>query len=277
MKVVHVCVLILLAVPGAGFAQKKQLQELQRDMALLQDEVRGLGEKLAALTEVVQQTLDRVNETNTTVAMIDSSLQEGLKQQQKELTAPIAQLGTKVDQMSDEFRYLKESVADMGSRVTKLQTQVTDLKSAMQILSAPPAPPAATTAEGTVPAVSGATLFDNALRDQFGGKPDLALSEYQDFLKSFPNSDLAPAAQFHIGEIHYNKGDFQAAYKAFDLVLEKYPDNDKTPDAMFMKAMSLAQAGQRRSAAVEYRALVKKYPDSEVARKAQEELKKLGY
>ena len=46
---------------------------------------------------------------------------------------------------------------------------------------------------------------------------------------------------------------------------------------MFMKAMSLARTNRRRSAAVEYRALVKKYPDSEVARKAQDELKKLGY
>ena len=106
---------------------------------------------------------------------------------------------------------------------------------------------------------------------------DLALAQYQDYLRDFPNTDLAPVAQYSIGEIHYIKGEYKQAQQAFDLVLEKYPENERTADAMYMKGMSLARAGQTRSAARELRALLKKYPDSGLAAKAETELKDLGY
>lgn len=264
---------VLLLLPGALFAQKREIQELQRDMALLQDEVRMMNQKLASLTVMVEQVLDRVNNTNTEVTVLDSSLKDTLKEQEKSIAAPVAALGAKVDRMSDEFRFVRESVADLGARLGKLQTQVSDLRSAMQVMSAPPPPPGAS---GAPAATSAEALFDNARRDQSGGKMDLALAQYQDFLNYFPNSDLAPAAQYSIGEIHYGKGDYKSALEAFDLVLEKYPENEKTPDAMYMKGMSLLNSGQKRAAAREFRALVGKYPEGELAAKARGELKKLG-
>ncbi len=269
----RISVAVLLLVPGVLLGQKKEIQELQRDMALLQDEVRMMNQKLASLTVMVEQLLDRMNTTNTAVTVLDRNLKDSLKQQEKSIAAPVATLGTKVDRMSDEFRFVRESVADLGARVAKLQTQVSDLRSAMQVMAAPPPPPGGGTAP---PTTSAEALFNNARRDQSGGKPDLALAQYQEFLNYFPNSDLAPSAQYNIGEIHYGQGDYKAALEAFDLVLEKYPENEKTADAMYMKGMSLLNAGEKRAAAREFRALVAKYPDSELAAKARNELKKLG-
>ncbi len=276
MFVGRLCLIVLLAFPLAGFAQKKQIQELQRDMALMQDEVRSLNEKLTNLTVLVEQVLDKVNKTNTTVAVLDSSLKSSLKEQQKQMAVPLAGLNTKVDQMSDQFRFVRESVADLNSRIGRVQTQITDLRNAMQIMAAPPPPPSGNSGSQPV-AGSAETLFSNARRDQSGGKADLALAEYQDFLKAYPNTDLAPAAQYNIGEILYRRGEFDSARKAFDLVLEKYPENDKTVDAMFMKAKCLVASNQKRSAAREFRALIRKYPDTGLAEKAKAELKKLGY
>lgn len=274
MVVGRFCLIFLLAFPALGFGQKRQIQELQRDMALLQDEVRTVNEKLSNLTVLVEQTLDRVNNTNTTVTVLDGSLKESLKEQQKQMAVPIVGLSNKVDRMSDQFRFVRESVADLSSRVEKLQTQLSDLRNAVQIMAAPPPPPGG---GGPPVAQSAETLFNNARGDQSGGKADLALSEYQDFLKSFPNSDLAPAAQYNIGEIYYRRHEFAAARKAFDLLLEKYPENDKTADAIFMKAKCLLKVNQKRSAAREFRTLIKKYPDTGLAAKAKTELRKLGY
>ena len=284
MHVGRLCLLALLVFPLGGLAQKKQLQELQRDMALLQDEVRTMGERMSSLTILLEQVMDRVNNTNTSVTVLDSSLKQSFEEQQKQVSAPVANIGAKVDQMSDEFRFVRESVNDLTSRVGKLQAQVTDLKTSMQIMSAPPPPPAggAPTADAgsavpPLPSVSADALFNNAQRDQSGGKPELALMQYQDFLQQFPNSNLAPQAQYEIGQIHFTMGAIDDALKAFDLVLEKYPENPNTSNAMFMKALSLQSAGQRISAAREFRALVKKYPDTELAARAQAELAKLGY
>ncbi|MCW5976954.1 MAG: tetratricopeptide repeat protein [Bryobacteraceae bacterium] len=248
-------------------------------MALLQDQIRSTNDKLASLTLLVEQVLDRVNSANTSVVVLDKNVKETLRDQEKVLVAPVAALGSKVDSMSNEFRFVRESVADLNGRLGKLQTQVGDLKSAVDVLAAPPAPPPggyATPSGGGSPAMSADLLYNNARRDQTGGQLDLALAQYQEFVRNFPNADLAPQAEFHIGEIHYAKGDLQAAIEAFDLVLEKYPENQKTPDAMYMKAMSFAKAGDKASAGRELRALLKKYPDGEVAGKARSRLKELG-
>ncbi len=274
----RMAIFLLLACPGTAPAQKKQIQELQRDMALLQDQLRATNEKLASLAMLVEQVLDKVNNTNTAVAVLEKSVKDGLRDQEKHMVAPIAALGTKVDSMSGEFRSVRESVADLGMRIARMQTQIDDLKTSVQVLAAAPPPPApgATGPATAAPAVSADTLFNNARRDQSGGQLDLALAQYQDFLKAFPDSDLAPAAQYYIGEIYYTRKDYARAREAFDMVLEKYPENNKTPDAMYMKALSLARAGDKASAIRELRAMLQKYPTGETAEKARSQLKQLG-
>jgi len=280
MKLLLSTVVLSLLFPLACFAPSKEIVQLQRDMALLQDQVRTMqrafDEKMAALTVLVEQTLDRVNKANTAVAVLESTVRDRLREQEKTLVAPVAGVSSKVDQMSDEFRFVREAIADMNSRVGKLQAQVVDLGNAVKIMQAPPPPPG----ESSVPAPSGVSaqaLFSNAQRDQLGGNLDLALQQYQDYLRYFGNTDLAPVAQYSVGEIHYNKGDFDAALKAFDLVLERYPENQKTPDAMYMKGMALLKAGQRTAAAQEFRELLKRYPSGSLANRATAELKRLGY
>ncbi len=266
---------VLLVTPGLAQAQKKQIQELQRDMALLQDQLRATNEKLASLTSLVEQVLDRVNNTNTAMAVLEKSVKDSLREQEKHMAAPVAALGTRVESMAGEFRSVRESVADLNLRISRMQAQLEDLKTSVQVLAAPPPPPSPTAAAPAAPGVSAEALFNNARRDQSGGQLDLALAQYEDFLKAFPNNDLAPVAQYNIGEIYYNKRDYEQARKAFDLVLEKYPENPKTADAMYMKALSLARAGNRAGAIEELRALLKKYPNGEIAEKAQSQLKQL--
>lgn len=267
---------VLLVTPGLAQAQKKQIQELQRDMALLQDQLRATNEKLASLTSLVEQVLDRVNNTNTAMGLLEKSVKDSLREQEKHMAAPVAALGTRVESMAGEFRSVRESVADLNLRISRMQAQLEDLKTSVQVLAAPPPPPSPTAAAPTAaPGVSAEALFNNARRDQSGGQLDLALAQYEDFLKAFPNNDLAPVAQYNIGEIYYNKRDYEQARKAFDLVLEKYPENPKTADAMYMKALSLARAGNRAGAIEELRALLKKYPNGEIAEKAQSQLKQL--
>jgi tol-pal system protein YbgF len=108
------------------------------------------------------------------------------------------------------------------------------------------------------------------------GNSELALQQFQDFLKSFGTTEMAPNAQFYIGQINYNKGQLDSALQAFDAVLEKYTDNNKTADAMYMKGKTLLRLEQRTAAAEEFREVIKRFPSSDVAPKARAELKSLG-
>ena len=275
----------LLLSPAFSFAASREIQELQRDVAQLQEMVRNLqqsqNERMAALTVLVQQTVDASNKANTQVAVLENGIRQTLRDQEKNVVGPVAGLGTKVDQMATEFQALRESVAAISSQLSKLQVQVVDIGNAVKTIQAPPPPPpaagmGAAPAAGGLPPVPAGTLYNNAQNDRLGGKPDLALQEFQQYLQYYPQTDLAPNAQYYIGEIHFSQGDLESALREFDLVLEKYPDNAKTPDALFMKGQTLVKLGRRTQGGQEFQELIKRFPNHDLSKKACSQLQTMG-
>ncbi|NNE61305.1 MAG: tol-pal system protein YbgF [Woeseia sp.] len=61
---------------------------------------------------------------------------------------------------------------------------------------------------------------------------DEAAMGFEQFLVSFPESQLADNAQYWLAESHYVSGDFQEALGQFQIVVEKYPRSRKVPDAL---------------------------------------------
>ena len=284
----RLCVLILAAAPVVAFAAaSKEMQELQRDVALLQEQVRQLQQsqdkQLAAITVLVQQAVDAANRANTAVAVIQSSFQQNISQQESKVVAPVVGLSTRMDSLSNNFTTLQQSVADLTSLVVKLQSQMTDLNNAVKVMQAPaPAPPPTASAPPAAPAEapcpsSSTDLYANARRDLQGGKVDIALQEFGDYLRCFGSTDLAPNAQYYIGTIHLAQADYPTALTDFDTVLEKYSDNNKTPDALFYKGETLVKMDRRTDAQKEYRDLILRFPKDNMAARACSRLTDLGY
>jgi tol-pal system protein YbgF len=61
---------------------------------------------------------------------------------------------------------------------------------------------------------------------------DRAITAFQKFLVSFPDSSLADNAQYWLGEAHYVNKSFPEALAAFQRVIDKYPQSRKRPDAL---------------------------------------------
>ncbi len=135
----------LVLVPGLSFAQKREFVELQRDVAALQDQVRSLersnSENMGRITGLLQQAIDSINKVSTSVAVLDASMRE----RDKTVSAPMANLGAKVDQMSTEFQAARVSIDDLSSRLGKLQQNLVDLINLQKVIQAPPTPPGGAT------------------------------------------------------------------------------------------------------------------------------------
>ena len=291
MKFVRLAAL-LLTCSSFSFAVNKDLVQLQRD---LEDRINAMqiatNSKLDTLTGLVQGMQTDIRRTADQMASLQETVNSGLA---KSLT-PVSGMSNKVDSMSDDVRSLKDALADLSARLERMDAKMTDLKNQMQIIQNPPAapptgapgttptganPPAAvlgTPAGTAIPAgVSADRSYTDAMRDKQTGKLDLAYNEFQQYLTYFPNTELAANAQYNLGEISYNRGDFAGAIKSFDAVLERYPDNPKTADAHYMKAMALLKSNQRSRAAGEFRMLVQNYPHTDDAKKALAQLRALG-
>lgn len=286
--------------PERSVAASKDIQELQRDIAILQESVKQLQQsqdkQLAALTVLVQQAVDASNRANTAVAVIQSGFQDNLRKQQNDVVAPVVGLTTRMNGLSDDMRTVSQAVTDLASQISKIQSQLTDLSNSVKVMQAPaPPPPGASggapggpgqggvpagpggQAAGGVPPMSSQDLYQQALGDKNGGKLDLALQEFTDFLKYYGNTDLAPNAQFYIAYIHYSQGNYDQAANEFDMVLEKYPENNKTRDAMMYKGMSLVRAGHKTQGAAVFRDIIDHYPRTDSATQACSQLTSLGY
>ncbi len=290
MRVFRLAVLTL-TVSGFCLAASKETIELQRDVALLQDKMntmqRTLDEKFASITVLLQQTQDNTSKTSNSLG----SLQENVSTTVTNSVRPVSGISQKVDAMGDDVRSLKDTINDLNGRLERMDAKLTDLKNQIQIQqNPPPAPGSAPTGSGPgatpgsqagvggmPPAgMSAEKAYTDAMRDKQTGNVDLALKEFKDYLTYFPGTELAPNAQYYIGEIGYNKGDYNGAIQSFDAVLERYPENSKTGDSHYMKGLALIKGGQRNRAVQEFRALVNNYPRTENARRAQAQLKQLG-
>jgi tol-pal system protein YbgF len=266
-------------------AASKEIVELQRDVAQLQDQVRNLQSafdtKMATLTAQVQQAADAANRTATALAGLHGAIQEQLREQGKQVVAPVAGLNSKIDEMTTAFNQVQNGMADITTRLGKLEQQMTDLSNQVRTINTPAAAPptggpSSSPGASNVPPIDGKTLYANADRDRLGGKNDLALQEYQQYMKYYGDGALAPNAQFWIGYIYYTQGSYEDALKAFDEVLVRFSPNAKTPDAYLWKGNTLVKLGQRTAGAKEFRQVIQRYPGSDAATKARAQLKQLG-
>lgn len=284
MRLIHAVSIAILLLPGASFAASKEQQEMQRDIAQLQDQVRtlqsGFDKGMATLQTLVQQALDAASKANTNVSVLNSQVVQTLARELSDRLTPIAGVGAKVDNLNNDMAEVRNSVSDLTTQVNRLQQQLTDINNAIKVMQAPPAPPPSGVSGipgSSAPPPPAAALWSSAMNDYSSGKSDLALGDLAMFLQAYPNDPNAPSAQMYIGSIHAAQGKFDQAIKDFDDVIEQYPDNKETPNAYFMKGMALKQNGHRDDAAIEFRALIKKYPpNNEYVKSATEQLKQMG-
>jgi len=283
--------LLLLSValsPVILLGQKKEdLASIQRDVASMDDHVKQLqkafDDKITALTALVQQSIDASNKAAAAMTAMQHNLDQKLAEQQTKLVAPLATMGSKVDEMSGDLRSVQTNVAELVRHMNDLDSKIADISSALRTLNNPVAAPpksdvpgAAQAVEGPPPGWSAELSYNNAYRDFQGKKDDLAIEELAQYLKYAPGSENAPNAQFYIGQIYYRGEDWENAAKAFDAVLEKFPPNSKTPEAQYMKACALMKLKKNTAAGQEFKAFLAKYPDNPRARDAHLHLQELG-
>jgi tol-pal system protein YbgF len=279
MRVIRTSFILLLLGAASLPAQKTNdlIREVQRDLASLQQDVKNLNskfdEKIAVISTLLQQALNEAGAASKGVAILDRQIKDNLKEQTSLVSSSVAPLSSKVDSLTSEYSAMNENVKDLTSRTSKVQSQLTEIVNLLKVLQTPPAPPPnGQSTQGGVqppPGVTPDQVYTQARSDKESGSFELALREFEDFLKFWPNAEKASDAQFYIGEVKYYQKDYEAAIQAFDTLIEKYPDNSKTPDAMMLKGRSLMNTEQKSKARQVFTECAKLYPNSESGKKCK--------
>jgi tol-pal system protein YbgF len=238
-----------------------QVQQLQEQMTAMQ---RGFDERMGVMKNLVETNTDAVNKATAAVSTLQTTLQ---KQQ--------GDSATHVDQLSGQIQSLNDTLDELKARLAKVSKQLEDMQSSQQSLAAQQA-----TTQAQAQAVASApppdVLYNNALRDYNGDKNDLAIQEFSDYIKFYPNTDLAGNSYFYLGEIQFRQANYQQAAQSYDQVLQNFPTGNKAASAQLKKGLALIELGKQAEGVAELRHVIQRYPRSNEALQAREKLKKLG-
>jgi len=205
--------------------------------------------------------------------------------QNQSLVTMTQQLGTlerRVDELqgtAEEFEYnasttyerQRELYADLDARIQGLESKL-QAHGAVSVMEGGNLPP------GQLP-VPGGSDRDNyqaafeLLKEQ---RYEPAAQAFKQFLKTYPDSELADNAQYWLAESYYVTQKFEQALSSFQTVINDYPRSRKVPDALLKMGYcnyELKRWDAARSALSKVQA---EYPETTAARLAGQRLERMG-
>ena len=116
--------------------------------------------------------------------------------------------------------------------------------------------------------------YEAALNFFKANKIKEAASAFETFGKNYPESTLAPNAQYWLGNAHYTLRDCRKAIDAHKVVVAKWPQHPKAPDSLIGIATCQQEIGDAKGAKTTFETVLAKYPGSPAATTAKQRLKK---
>jgi tol-pal system protein YbgF len=237
------------------------------------------------------------------LSMLASAAEMSTKQRLELLerrVSRITELTLQLEEMRRENRQLRGEIENLGYEIEQLKRKQRDLYldidqrlGAVQGGVAPSAAPAddAAATQAPVAAQDGrpraAANVDRAqIQAEYQAAYDLLSpqqKQYREsarafaaFLEKYPDDELAPNAQYWLGEAHYVSQQNDEALQAFEQVISRHPDSTKAPGALFKIGRLQQAAGRVDAARAAYERVLEDYPNSPAAGLSRQRLQQLG-
>jgi tol-pal system protein YbgF len=239
---------LLLPAAHAGlFDDEEARRQITNIRTQIDENQKALSNRLSQLEAAAGESRDR------SVDLVQ--LIEALRQDVAKLRGQVEVLANQNEQLE---RRQKDLYVDLDNRLRKMEQANAELQQKLT--------------QGERDANAEKQAYETALNQFKVGNYQMSITGFQSFMANYPNSTLAPSAQYWTGNAHYAMRDYKAAIAAQQKVLSAWPENQKAPDAMLNIASSQAEMGDSKAARETLAALVKRYPTSPAAEQAKQRL-----
>lgn len=262
-----------LAAPGA-LGQKQQIILLQRDVALLQDELRRANESSAEKLAQVEAMLAESSRMQERLAEAQASIEVSLEQLSKALDEPLRATSARLDVLEEQFGRVRVVVSEIGATADRVHDDVRDIKTHLTSVQFPMTDAEGEDADQSAVNASEA-IYEGGRRDYQRGEIDLARAQFLDYLSLYPNHTKADEVQFYLAETYYAAADYEEAVHQYDQVYKRHPLSPIVPDALYKQALSYEHLRRREEAIEVLGSVVSRFPNSSVAGLAHSELNRL--
>ena len=273
-----------------GTASQNDLMQLRADVTQLQlglQRLRADTERQAARAE------GRVSEQ----AGLGQRQADDIARRLEALTTTITTLSARVDELATRVDGLTRRATTAPSPVRPPAPGPPPLAPAPAPSAIPPPSAAPTPAPAPAPlpqvgarpstgALQPQDVYQAAYIDFSKGSYPLAIAGFREFLRRYPDHELADNAQYWIGEAHFsvarthaNAGqpdkatqELERAVQEFRKVIANYPRGDKAPTALYKEALALVELKEPALAQARLQYLIDNFPQAEETPLARERL-----
>jgi tol-pal system protein YbgF len=233
--------------------------------------------RIEALRQQVQQMEAGQAALNERMAKLDAAAGAAADR------SAILELASQIEAMRGEIARMRGQVEVLGNQgdtaasrqkdlYLDIDTRLRKLEQGREQQAATPDKPGA-----PAPAEAGEARAYQMALDQFKlGNYPLAVSAMQGFLVTYPNSSLAPNAQYWVGLAYSGQRDYKSAIAAQRRLLTAWPNSDKAPDALLSIASAQETMGDRRAALKTLEEVISRYPASSAATSAKQRVAALS-
>lgn len=242
-----------------GCATKADIRDLRtelRDLQVRQDSVMTELRKMALTTQ------DTLRGQSSQLFDFRGSISEQIHSIGQTLTRIEALVGENQRGIAG----VRDQLANM--RRTPVTTAPTDSTGGVS--------PSPVTDQPPQPGGDAQSLFNTAVGLFNKGSLTTAGAAFKQMIQSYPNSSLAPDAQFYVADIlSRQKGHEKEALAAFQKIPELYPTANRVPDALFRAAVLQLDLGRKTAAKTTLHRIVNSYAGSDAAKLAAAKLKEI--
>lgn len=248
-----------------------------------EDRITALETRLAGIEGAQERILRRIDQMRLDV---DNAL-EPLRVRLADYGEEMRGMGSRLVALEEQLALMNERLVDIADSLSGGATAGAPRLSGGTPMPRPQRPagvpgpsvagPVASTAPDSGMARSEAdSLYSSAYTDYLSANYPLAVSGFEEYLRLFPESDLADNARYWIGESHFSRQQYQLARTAFLEVARRYPRAETVPDAKFKAARCLVELGDGGRAVDELVQLVRQHPRSDTVPIACMQIERLG-
>jgi tol-pal system protein YbgF len=220
----------------------------------------------------VRQTADDLRALQGEVAALRQS-QEDLSRRFAETTAASRAAQPRTEQLTATIASLKADIERLDAKVSAVDGAVTDVKQTLaQRAAAEAAPaPAAAAPESARPARSSSAedTFTVALMNFRKREYGQAVLDFLDVVSKHPRHELAPTAQFLIGEAYFLQHDYRQALVEFQRAVDWPVPHPKLADALLKVGLCHRNLQQGMEAQIAWRRVVREFPETPAADQAR--------
>ncbi|MGH9768892.1 MAG: tol-pal system protein YbgF [Blastocatellia bacterium] len=254
--------LAVLLLPLTAIGQSKDQREKIDRMAAQIEELKTELVLLQRQTQTMQETFNKtMGELNTLIVQMSDNI-SAIRRAQSSVSTSSSDVATQVTSMG-------ERITATNTRMERLSEQFAQLKKVIEDI--PKAPTFTQLTPGNAE-----QLFAAAYSDYSRGNYDLAISEFKQYVETYPGSELADNAQYWIGEILLAQKKLPEAAAEFEKVKAINPAGDKAAAALYKRGTILLDLARKEDAVAQFHAVFKEYPKTKEGELATQRLQELA-